>query len=55
MIEGKYKEVRDLSSGSYGKVCLCSVVGEEAEDVAVKVYIKKQNDSDGEVRHFQSE
>ncbi|CAI2364797.1 unnamed protein product [Moneuplotes crassus] len=54
MIEGKYREIKDLSSGSYGKVCRCSVEG-ELREVAVKVYVKKQHDSDGEIRHFQCE
>ena len=55
MIDNKYKELRDLSSGSYGKVCKCSAVKANNISVAVKVYGKSQNESDGEVRHFLSE
>jgi len=55
MIDSKYKEIKDLSSGSYGKVCRCQLLHSDHREVAVKVYVKKQNDSDGEVRHFLSE
>ena len=55
MIDNKYKELKDLSSGSYGKVCRCSAVKANNMPVAVKVYGKNQNESDGDVRHFQSE
>lgn len=55
MIDNKYKEVKDLSAGSYGKVCTWITLDEAQTQVAVKVYVKKQSDSDGEIRHFQSE
>jgi hypothetical protein len=55
MIDNRYREVKDLSAGSYGKVWTWVTLDEAQSQVAVKVYVKKQSDSDGEIRHFQSE